>query len=152
MTPGADIAAVTAHIRRCIAEVDPRTEPGDIVVRVFDEELGLEYDNERKLTAIVGLFALLAVVIALMGVFGLVLFETQHRRREIAVRRVMGASRGEIIWAVRHWLAGFAYTVPLYWWVFALALAGVLAVTALTVTVRSWHAVNENPAESVKSE
>ena len=175
MTPGADIAAVTAHIRRCIAEVDPRTEPGDIVVRVFDEELGLEYDNERKLTAIVGLFALLAVVIALMGVFGLVLFETQHRRRELAVRRVMGASRGEIlamfnrryvmlvavcfvlavpvsIWAVRHWLAGFAYAVPLYWWVFALALAGVLAVTALTVTVRSWRAVNENPAESVKSE
>lgn len=175
MTPGADIAAVTAHIRRCIAEVDPRTEPGDIVVRVFDEELGLEYDNERKLTAIVGLFALLAVVIALMGVFGLVLFETQHRRREIAVRQVMGASRGEIlamfnrryvmlvavcfvlavpvsIWAVRHWLAGFAYAVPLYWWVFALALAGVLAVTALTVTVRSWRAVNENPAESVKSE
>ena len=175
MTPGADIAAVTAHIRRCIAEVDPRTEPGDIVVRVFDEELGLEYDNERKLTAIVGLFALLAVVLALMGVFGLVLFETQHRRREIAVRRVMGASRGEIlamfnrryvmlvavcfvlavpvsIWAVRHWLAGFAYAVPLYWWVFALALAGVLAVTALTVTVRSWRAVNENPAESVKSE
>lgn len=175
MTPGADIAAVTAHIRRCIAEVDPRTEPGDIVVRVFDEELGLEYDNERKLTAIVGLFALLAVVIALMGVFGLVLFETQHRRREIAVRRVMGASRGEIlamfnrryvmlvavcfvlavpvsIWAVRHWLAGFAYAVPLYWWVFALALAGVLAVTALTVTVRSWRAVNENLAESVKSE
>ena len=175
MTPGADIAAVTAHIRRCIAEVDPRTEPGDIVVRVFDEDLGLEYDNERKLTAIVGLFALLAVVIALMGVFGLVLFETQHRRREIAVRRVMGASRGEIlamfnrryvmlvavcfvlavpvsIWAVRHWLAGFAYAVPLYWWVFALALAGVLAVTALTVTVRSWRAVNENPAESVKSE
>lgn len=175
MTPGADIAAVTAHIRRCIAEVDPRTEPGDIVVRVFDEELGLEYDNERKLTAIVGLFALLVVVIALMGVFGLVLFETQHRRREIAVRRVMGASRGEIlamfnrryvmlvavcfvlavpvsIWAVRHWLAGFAYAVPLYWWVFALALAGVLAVTALTVTVRSWRAVNENPAESVKSE
>ena len=113
--------------------------------------------------------------IALMGVFGLVLFETQHRRREIAVRRVMGASRGEIlamfnrryvmlvavcfvlavpvsIWAVRHWLAGFAYAVPLYWWVFALALAGVLAVTALTVTVRSWRAVNENPAESVKSE
>lgn len=94
MTPGADIAAVTAHIRRCIAEVDPRTEPGDIVVRVFDEELGLEYDNERKLTAIVGLFALLAVVIALMGVFGLVLFETQHRRREIAVRRVMGGFAG----------------------------------------------------------
>lgn len=175
LAPGADLEAVSEHIRRCVAEVDPRTEPGNVVLRSFDEELGREYGNERKLTTIVGLFALLAVVIALMGVFGLVLFETQHRRREIAVRRVMGASRGEIlamfnrryvilvivcfvpavpvsIWAVRHWLAGFAYAVPLYWWVFALALAGVLAVTVLTVTVRSWHAANENPAESVKSE
>ncbi|MFR4235653.1 MAG: ABC transporter permease [Alistipes onderdonkii] len=100
MTPGADIAAVTAHIRRCIAEVDPRTEPGDIVVRVFDEELGLEYDNERKLTAIVGLFALLAVVIALMGVFGLVLFETQHRRRER--RGSLGGKSSPCSTAARH--------------------------------------------------
>ena len=110
-----------------------------------------------------------------MGVFGLVLFETQYRRREIAVRRVMGASRSEILamfnrryvvlvvvcfvlaapvsaWAVMRWLSGFAYAVPLHWWVFAAALAAVLAVTVLTVTVRSWHAANENPAVSVKSE
>lgn len=175
MAPGADIAAVSDHIRRCVAEVDPRTEPGDIVVRTFDEELGEQYRSERRLTTIVGLFALLAVVIALMGVFGLVLFETQYRRREIAVRRVMGASRSEILamfnrryvvlvvvcfvlaapvsaWAVMRWLSGFAYAVPLHWWVFAAALAAVLAVTVLTVTVRSWHAANENPAVSVKSE
>lgn len=175
MASGADAAAVSGHIRRCVAEADPRTEPGEIFVRTFDEELGQEYAGERKLTAIVGLFALLAVVIALMGVFGLVLFETQHRRREIAVRRVMGASRGEIlamfnrryvvlvlvcfalavpvsVWFVKQWLAGFAYAVPLYWWVFALALSAVMAVTVLTVTVRSWRAANENPAESVKSE
>lgn len=175
MAPGADITALTEHIRRCVAEVDPRIEPAAIAVHVFDEELGREYGAERKLTMIVGLFALLAVVIALMGVFGLVLFETQHRRREIAVRRVMGASRGEILamfnrrylllvivcfvlavpvsaWAVGHWLAGFAYSVPIYWWVFALALCAVLAITALTVTVRSWRAANENPAESVKGE
>lgn len=175
MAPGADITELTAHIRSCVAEVDPRIEQGEIFVHVFDEELGREYGAERKLTIIVGLFALLAVAIALMGVFGLVLFETQHRRREIAVRRVMGATRGEILamfnrryavlvvvcfvlavpvsaWAVGHWLAGFAYSVPIYWWVFALALFAVLAVTALTVTVRSWRAANENPAESVKSE
>lgn len=175
MLPQADIAAVSDHIRRCVAQIDPRTEPGDIVIQTFDQELGREYETERRLTAIVGLFALLAVVIALMGVFGLVLFETQHRRREIAVRRVMGASRGEILamfnrryvvlvvvcfvlaapvsaWAVGHWLSGFAYAVPLHGWVFAAALAAVLAVTVLTVTVRSWRAANENPAESVKSE
>ena len=175
MTPGADIAAVTAHIRRCIAEVDPRTEPGDIVVRVFDEELGLEYDNERKLTAIVGLFALLAVVIALMGVFGLVLFETQHRRKEIGIRKVCGATSASVLrmfnlrfvrivlvsflvaaplarYGVSVWLRGFVDAVPLSAWVFFAALAIVLAITVLTVTVRSWRTAGENPVDSVKTE
>lgn len=173
--PGADAAAVSELIRRCVVETDPRTEPGDLRIRVFDEELGQEYAAERRLTTIVGLFALLAVMIALMGVFGIVLFETQHRRREIAVRKVMGASTREILamfnrryvlmvvvcfavaaplsgWAVARWLETFAYRTPMRWWVYALALAAVLAVTVLTVTVRSWRAANENPADSVKSE
>ena len=173
LAAGFDLDAVCDGIREKARKFDPGSEATDF--KFFDEEINVQYARERRITTIVGLFTVLAVVIALMGVFGIVLFETQHRRREIAVRRVMGASRGEIlamfnrryvmlvavcfvlavpvsIWAVRHWLAGFAYAVPLYWWVFALALAGVLAVTALTVTVRSWRAVNENPAESVKSE
>ncbi len=174
-TPGADVGAVAERIRQAVSEVDPRMEPGDLEVHVFDKELGEEYGNERKLTAIVGLFALLAVAIALMGVFGIVLFETQHRRREIAVRKVMGASTAEILrmfnrryvtmvvvcfavagpvsaWAVSRWLSTFAYRTPLRWWVFALAFAAVMAVTVVTVTVRSWRAANENPADSVKSE
>lgn len=174
-TPGADVGAVSGYIRRSVAEIDPRMEPGEVTIRVFDEELGEEYAAERKLTTIVGLFALLAVVIALMGVFGIVLFETQHRRREIAVRKVMGATTREILalfnrryvtmvvvcfvvaapvsaWAVSRWLETFAYRTPMRWWVFALAFAAVLVVTVTTVTVRSWRAANENPADSVKSE
>lgn len=173
--PGTDLAALTAYVRGCVAELDSRIEQGDILVRTFDEELGREYETERKLSVIVGLFTLLAVVIALMGVFGIVLFETQHRRREVAVRKVMGATTGEIlrmfnrrylamavvcfaaavpvsVWAVFRWLSQFAYRTPLAWWVFAAALAAVVGITALTVSARSWHAANENPADSVKSE
>lgn len=173
--PGADLNALTDHIRRCIVQTDPRTEPGEIPLLTFDDELGEQYAGERKLTTIVGLFTLLSVAIALMGVFGIVLFETQHRRREVAVRRVMGASRGEILalfnrrylwivgvcfaaaapvawYAVERWLSTFAYRAPAAWWIFAVALIVVLAVTTLTVTVRSWSAANENPADSVKSE
>ena len=144
-------------------------------VRTFGEELGAEYGKERRLSTVVGLFTLLSVVIALMGVFGIVLFETQRRRREIAIRKVMGATTGEVLrmfnrryaamvlvcfavaaplsaWAVSRWLSTFAYRVPMHWWVFAAALLAVLAVTVLTVTVRSWRAASENPADSVKSE
>lgn len=158
-----------------MTEIDPHAAPGELKIRTFEEELGAEYAAERRLTTIVGLFALLAVAIALMGVFGIVLFETQHRRREIAVRKVMGATTGEILvmfnrryaavvvvcfavaaplsaWGVERWLETFAYRTPMAWWVFALAFAAVLGVTVLTVTVRAWRTANENPADSVKSE
>ena len=173
--PDADIASVTEWIRRGIVETAPRLTPGELQGRTFGEELGAEYGKERRLSTVVGLFTLLSVVIALMGVFGIVLFETQRRRREIAIRKVMGATTGEVLrmfnrryaamvlvcfavaaplsaWAVSRWLSTFAYRVPMHWWVFAAALLAVLAVTVLTVTVRSWRAASENPADSVKSE
>ena len=171
----ADVAEVADYLRQCIAETDPHLTPGEIEIRTFEEELGFEYTKERRLATVVGLFTLLSVVIALMGVFGIVLFETQHRRREVAVRKVMGATTGEILrlfnrhyirlvvvsfviaaplslWIVHRWLASFAYRTPIHWWVFAAAFAAVLLVTIGTVTFCSWRTADENPADSVKSE
>ena len=173
--PEADVTGVADYLRQCIAETDPHLTPGEIEIRTFEEELGLEYAKERRLATVVGLFTLLSVVIALMGVFGIVLFETQHRRREVAVRKVMGATAAEVLrlfnrhyirlvivsfviaaplslWIVRRWLASFAYRTPIHWWVFAAALVAVLLVTIGTVTFCSWRTANENPANSVKSE
>ena len=173
--PEADVAEVADYLRQCIAETDPHLTPGEIEIRTFEEELGLEYAKERRLATVVGLFTLLSVVIALMGVFGIVLFETQHRRREVAVRKVMGATTAEVLrlfnrhyirlvivsfviaaplslWIVRRWLASFAYRTPIHWWVFAAAFVAVLLVTIGTVTFCSWRTANENPANSVKSE
>ena len=173
--PEADVEGVADYLRQCIAETDPHLTPGEIQIRTFEEELGQEYAKERRLATVVGLFTLLSVVIALMGVFGIVLFETQHRRREVAVRKVMGATTGEILrlfnrhyirlvvvsfviaaplslWIVHRWLASFAYRTPIHWWVFAAAFAAVLLATIGTVTFCSWRTADENPADSVKSE
>lgn len=173
--PEADVAEVADYLRQCIAETDPHLTPGEIRVRTFEDELGDQYAKERRLATVVGLFTVLAVVIALMGVFGIVLFETQYRRREVAVRKVMGATTTEILrlfnrrylwmvvicfviaaplslWIVHRWMASFAYRAPFTVWIPLAALASVLVVTAATVTFCSWRTANENPADCVKSE
>ena len=173
LAAGADPDAACDHIRQTVERLDPDCDP--VEIRFMDEEIEAQYASERRIATIVGLFTVLAVVIALMGVFGIVLFEAQHRRREVAVRKVMGATTAEVLrlfnrryialvavcfivaapvgyWIVDRWLASFAYRTPLRWWVFAAALAVVLAVTVATVTFCSWRTAGENPADAVKSE
>lgn len=110
-----------------------------------------------------------------MGVFGLVFFETQHRKKEIALRRVLGASVESILlmfckkyslivlicfviaaplsWIFIHrYFSNFAYHTTISWWVFALALFIVLAITVVIVVVRSISAANSNPVDSIKTE
>ena len=173
LAAGADPDAACDHIRQTVERLDPDCDP--VEIRFMDEEIEAQYARERRIATIVGLFTVLAVVIALMGVFGIVLFEAQHRRREVAVRKVMGATTAEVLrlfnrryvrlvavcfllavpagfWTVDRWLASFAYRTPLRWWVFAAALVVVLAVTVATVTFCSWRTAGENPADAVKSE
>ena len=110
-----------------------------------------------------------------MGVFGLVMFETQYRKHEIGIRRVLGSSIGDILkifnykylkiiavcfviaipvtsYIINEWFKSFAYHTSLHWWVFAVALLIVLAITIVTVTLRSLSAATANPVESIKSE
>ena len=63
----------------------------------IEQELSSKYEHERKLNLLITIFSLISICISLMGVFGLVFFETQYRRREIAVRRVHGAKIGQIL-------------------------------------------------------
>ena len=172
--PGADPAEVSRIAGEAAHAVAPTVEASEIDLRFFDRVRGEAYLRERRTATIVTLFAVLAVAISLMGIFGLVLFETQHRRREIAVRKVMGASTAEILAMLNHryttitlgcfaaaapvawyfaqeWLAQFAHRTGGMAWYFAAALVVVAGVTAATVTLRSWRAADENPADSVKS-
>ncbi len=155
-----------AQIKDGVAAIDPYY-PVD--VRFYDQQLEEAYQKERKTSVQITLFSLLAVIISLMGVFGLVTFETQFRSKEIGIRKVMGATVTEILvmfnkkflwiifvgfvlaaplawYGVEKWLLAFAYRTSLHWWVFTLALGIVILITLMTVTVQSWRVATTNPS------
>ncbi|MBQ3173608.1 MAG: FtsX-like permease family protein, partial [Alistipes sp.] len=171
---GADIAEVREYIFDTIMEFAPDADPAKVDVKFFDNELELVYQREDKLSTLVTLFSFLSIVISIIGVFGLVLFETHYRRREIAIRRVYGASFSGILtmfnlkyvyivaicsaiaiplsyYVIDRWMQQYVYRVPMSWWVYAVAVAIILAITVITVTLRSWKAATENPADVVKN-
>ena len=173
--PGTDIQALIGRLRTLLSEYDANISPEDLDIHFLDEQLQSQYEREQNLSTLMTLFTLLAIVISLMGVFGLVMFETEHRRKEIGIRRVNGATIPEIlkmfngrfvrivlvcfavavpvsIFAVGRWLESYAYRAPMSLWVFAVALGAVMAVTAGVVTARSWNAATENPVKSLKNE
>ncbi len=169
---GADIKAFAKFVKELTKEFSPIGEEADLFY--LNQWLEMLYSNTKQQLVTIGLFAVLAVVIALMGVFGIVLFETQHRRSEIAVRKVYGATTRQIVemlnlryvWIVggcfvvaapvawqitSRWLESFANRIAQPWWLYIAALVIVLAVTVGLVTLRSWKAATENPADVVKS-
>ena len=174
--PGVDVPALKERISKTLEDLDPDWAEGvDIEVTPFSQALANQYKKEQNLSKLITLFTILAIVISLMGVFGLVMFETEHRRKEIGIRRVHGATVQQIlamfnsrfvkivlvcfviavpvsIVIMRRYLEGFAYQVPLHVWVFALALLAVLAVTIAVVTLRSLRAATVNPVKSLRSE
>ena len=169
---GADIAEVRKYITDTVLELSPNSDPEKIKVQFFSDELEFVYQREDKLSTLVTLFSFLSIVISIIGVFGLVLFETQYRRREIGIRRVHGASVGEILslfnrkylyivavcsavaipvsyYIIDQWMQQYVYRTPMSWWVYALAVGVILLITIVTVSLRSWSAANENPTESI---
>ena len=169
---GADIAEVRKFVFDTLMEIAPNADPEKIKIQFFEQELELLYQVEDKLSTLVTLFSFLSIVISIIGVFGLVLFETQYRRREIGIRRVHGASVGEILslfnrkylyivaicsavaipvsyYIIDQWMQQYVYRTPMSWWVYALAVGVILAITVVTVTLRSFKAATENPTESI---
>ena len=175
VSAGADYQTVMKHIAGVLSEWERNVSPDEWNIHFFDDNINATYRKEKALSDLISLFTLIAIVISLMGVFGLVMFETQYRRREIALRRVNGATVQEILamfcsrfvmivlvcfavaapisWViVDRYLATFAHRCPMYWWVFALALVAVLAVTIGVVVIRSWKAATADPANALKTE
>ena len=143
---GVDTQALMERSIKTLNDLDPTLGDGfSVWMRPFEQALENQYKKEQNLSKLVTLFTVLAIVISLMGVFGLVMFETEHRRKEVIAVPVS-------IVIMRRYLEGFAYQVPLHVWVFALALLAVLAVTIAVVTLRSLRAATMNPVKSLRSE
>ena len=168
----ADVKEVVDFINSTVKEVSPHADISEI--EFLNENIKRMYGDIKKQTIIIAVFALIAIVISLMGIFGIVLFETQHRRREIGIRKVYGATTDNVItmfarryavivgicfvvaapiaWFVSsRWLEQFANRIAMPLWVYVLVLIVVFAITMSIVVLRSWKAANENPNVSINN-
>lgn len=172
MSAGTDVHAAVKHIRKTLSDIDP-SYPFD--VEFYDSIFNQLYQKEEIFRKLTTLFSMLAIILSLVGVFGLVIFDTQYKRKEIAIRKVHGSSITQILqmlnkqyiyivcicfliagpiayFMAKKWLESFAYKTPLYGWVFMVALLFILIITIGTVTFQSWRTANSNPINSLKSE
>ena len=169
---GADIRDAVASIRKALTSID-KNFPAEI--RFYDTILNNLYKRELSIGWLISLFSLIAVFISVVGVLGLVIFESEYRKKEIGLRKVHGATTSQILlmfnkvyvrilivcfvlaipvayYGVNRWMVYFAYKIPMYWWVYAVAFVVVPVITFLTVTFQNWKTANENPVESIKTE
>jgi putative ABC transport system permease protein len=121
------------------------------------------------------LFTGIALLISCLGLFGLAAFSAEQRSKEIGVRKVLGASIAGVVrllsldflrlvgialvisipvswWAMHQWLQGFAYQVPIRWWMFALSGASALVIAFLTISLQTAKAARTNPVKTLRSE
>jgi putative ABC transport system permease protein len=148
-------------------------EPLD--VQFLDETLDNLYKKENNLAKLVAICGTIAIIVAIMGLYGLILFNAKAKRKTIALHKVHGASKTEVIFMLNHsllvqfvvayviavplayyvvnrWLEGFAYKMPMYWWVFILGGIIVLVISLITVSWQSYRAASVNPVEALKGE
>jgi len=169
---GANRRYAMTYIRELLVEFDPNFP---FEVRYYDEILHKLYEKEKSLNALITLFSMIAIFISIVGVFGLVVFDSESRRKEIAIRKVHGASTIGIIlmfnkiyfkilvicfiiaapfawYTVYNWLQSFAYKTPMHWWIFLPTFAGIAAITACTVTLQNWRIASDDPVNALKIE
>jgi putative ABC transport system permease protein len=141
----------------------------------MDDDFNKLYASDDQTGRIFITFACLAICIACLGLFGLVTYAAEQRTREIGIRKVLGASLGNVIgllskdflklvmvsaliafplawWAMHKWLQDFAYRTNIGWWVFFTAGLSALAITLVTVSFRAIRAALANPVNSLRSE
>lgn len=141
----------------------------------FDESIAKLYSRERRLSGLLSLAMFIAIAISCMGLLGLASFAARQRRKEMSIRKVLGASAGRIIalltgtflwpvalafviatplaWYFMHnWLQDFIYRAPVPWWIFAICGASAIAIALLTVGYQAIRTATTNPAENLKIE
>lgn len=151
-------------------------DPGNPAEYHFlDQNFARQYAAEEKQGTLAFLFTGLAVLLSVLGLFGLVTFTARQLTREIGIRKVLGASVLNIVrlvskdflklvvlagliavplswYAMHRWLADFAYRISLSWWIFLMSGVISAALALLTLSIRAIQAARVNPAESLHAE
>jgi putative ABC transport system permease protein len=163
---------VTAAVRAAWIEAAPEVP---FSVELLEDQIQAQYRDEQRLADTLAGSALLALLVACLGLYGLSSYVTESRRREIAIRKVMGAGTGDVVallgWQLARpillaclvavpasyllagrWLSGFAYRIELGAGFFAMAIAGALLIAAATVAVQTVRAARTRPIAALRAE
>ncbi len=167
-----DIPNVIAQIKNKWKAISP-AQPFDY--SFMDEDFNKLYTTEQRMGQIFIAFAILAIVIACLGLFGLVTYAAEQRIKEIGIRKVLGANIPNIVsmiskdflklvfiasliafplawWAMNHWLQDFVYRINIHWWVFAFSGITTLMIALFTISFQAVKAAIANPVKSLRTE
>lgn len=167
-----DLVNTVATLKNTFTRVVPNL---DFNYSFLDQTIARMYAREKRAGNISIVFCLLAIFVAALGLFGLAAYTAEQRRKEIGIRKVLGASVGNIsqmlskdfaqlvliglligfpvaYFSMENWLEGFAYRIDIQWWVFLLAGAIALGIALLTVSFQSIRAALTNPVKSLRTE
>ena len=172
---GVDKREAKQKVLETVLKYEHGCRPDIDSLHYLDDELEQSYRQERLFTKQILLFSLLAILISVIGVFGMTMFESEYRRKEIGVRKVFGSSTKEILMMFNrrylyillacfvvaapigymvgvHWLEGFAVRTSISPLLFLVSFLLIALITILTVTYQSWKNATENPVNSIKNE
>ena len=168
----ADITGFLSNLRQQWNAFKP---DGPFAYYFLDEKFASLYAAEKRTGKIFTGFAIIAVVIASLGLFGLAAFTTEQRTKEIGIRKVLGASMQQVLilvsgdflilvgfafliavpftwWGMNIWLQEFAYRINMSWWIFIAAGILSIVVALLTISIRAINAAISNPVKSLRTE
>lgn len=160
-------------VKGMMLNVVPDCDVETSVFKTYNEEVAMLYAKEDNLTQLIGLFTVISIAISLIGIFGLVLFDTSHRTQEITVRRIHGATIGGILWMINRsylrltliafvvaaplsyqiitgWLEQYEYRTPIHLWIFGVILILVALLVVAVVTIRSYRTASANPTIQIR--
>ncbi len=147
----------------------------DFNYEFYDKSIAKFYESEQNLSVLLKWATGLCILISVLGLLGLVVYTTNLRRREIGVRKVLGASLTQLVsllskdlmvligvaflitvplawWSASNWLNDFAYRTEISWWIFAVSGAGMMLVAFFVLSLRIIKAALANPVESLRTE
>jgi putative ABC transport system permease protein len=169
---GNDLPGAIEHIQTVFKKFNPA---GTFEYSFLDDNFERQYRNERVQANLLLSFTALAIAIACLGLFGLMTFAAERRKKEIGIRKVLGSTVSNIVFilakdllilvviagviaipvawtASKEWLSDFAYRIDVAWWVFAFAGCIAVVIAFATVAFQAIRSANENPVRSLRSE
>ncbi len=171
LNPAKSLTASINQVNKSLKAFNPAYPPN---ISFIDKDFAQKFQNENVLALLANIFGGLAIVISCLGLFGLAAYAAEQRTKEIGVRKVLGATVGNLvtliskdfiylvlisiifgvpisIYFMNKWLQKYEYRIGLSWWIMASAALLTIAIALLTVSYQAIKAALANPVKSLRS-